>query len=55
MCVYEYFTVKKMEKYSLELAGELDSRIIGRLKVERASGDAAYYSGKIMASRVREI
>lgn len=44
-----------MEKYSLELAGELDSVIIGRPRVERASGDAAYYSGKIMAFRVREI
>lgn len=44
-----------MENYSLELAGELDSVIIGRPRVERASNDAAYYSGKIMAFRVREI
>lgn len=47
---------KKMENLSLELSGEVDSVVvIGKPKVERASREAAYYSGKIIAFRVREI
>lgn len=44
-----------MEKLSLELTGVLDSIMLGRPRVERTSGEATYYSGKIMAFRVREI
>lgn len=44
-----------MEKLSLELVGNPDSVMIGGPRIERASKKAAYYSGKIIAFRVREI